>query len=123
MHHLGEAMTEAPTAIRISQDRRDFTLVKADGSAFTLSAELMRVHSPSAEVQGHSPEQRKTVPGKKDVTIEAVKPVGNYAVRIVFSDGHDSGIFSWVYLCELDAEREGKWSRYLAELAQKGLSR
>ena len=85
---------EAPTAIRVSKDRSRFTFVCADGTDFTLPAEMLQVLSPSAEVQGHSPEQRKTVPGKKNVTIDAVKPVGNYAVRIVFSDGHDRGLNS-----------------------------
>ena len=116
-------MTSAPATIRVSKDRSEFVFVGQDGDEFSLSAEMLRVLSPSAEVQGHSPEQRKTVGGKKDVKIEAVTPVGNYAVKIVFSDGHDSGIFTWVYLRELDAESEAKWSAYLEELAEKGLSR
>ncbi|MEO1703554.1 MAG: DUF971 domain-containing protein [Pseudomonadota bacterium] len=116
-------MTSAPATIRVSKDRSDFVFVAHDGGEFTLSAEMLRVMSPSAEVQGHSPEQRKTVAGKKNVKIDGVKPVGNYAVRIVFSDGHDSGLFTWIYLRELDAEREERWSSYLAEIQQCGLSR
>ncbi|MDH3582151.1 MAG: gamma-butyrobetaine hydroxylase-like domain-containing protein, partial [Hyphomicrobiales bacterium] len=82
-----------------------------------------RVNSPSAEVQGHSPDQRKTVGGKKKVLIKTLEPVGNYAVRILFDDGHDTGLYSWSYLAELGAEHEQRWSGYLEELAQKGLSR
>ncbi len=79
--------------------------------------------SPSAEVQGHSPDQRITVPGKRRVTIARVEPVGNYAVRIVFSDGHQSGIYTWVYLHELVMKKDEKWRAYLDELKEKGLSR
>jgi len=81
------------------------------------------VLSPSAEVQGHSPEQRVTVPGKRNVAILRIEPIGNYAVRIVFDDMHDTGIFTWTYLHELGHEREARWNAYLAELGQKGLSR
>lgn len=88
-----------------------------------LSAELLRVLSPSAEVQGHSPEQRVTVPGKRDVTIARVEPVGNYAVRIVFDDFHDSGIYTWAYLHTLGHEKEARWQTYLDELDAKGLAR
>ncbi|MEO0544658.1 MAG: DUF971 domain-containing protein [Pseudomonadota bacterium] len=116
-------MTSAPAKIRVSKDRADFIFVSQDGDEFVLPAEMLRVLSPSAEVQGHSPEQRKIVGGKKDIQIEAVAPVGNYAVRIVFSDGHDTGIFTWEYLRELDADRSERWSTYLAELKERGLSR
>jgi DUF971 family protein len=84
---------------------------------------MLRVLSPSAEVQGHSPEQRVTVPGKRDVAISRIEPVGNYAVRIVFDDRHDTGIFTWTYLRELGEEREERWQAYLDELAEKGLRR
>jgi DUF971 family protein len=84
---------------------------------------MLRVLSPSAEVQGHSPEQRVTVPGKRNVAISRVEPVGNYAVRIVFDDFHDTGIFTWHYLRELGEEKEERWQAYLDELATKGLSR
>jgi len=90
---------------------------------FALSAEMLRVMSPSAEVQGHSPEQRVTVGKKRNVKIKELKPVGNYAVRIVFDDGHDTGLYAWSYLQTLHAEREKRWGEYLSALAQKGLSR
>jgi DUF971 family protein len=88
-----------------------------------LPAEMLRVLSPSAEVQGHSPEQRVIVPGKRNVAISRIEPVGNYAVRIVFDDFHDTGIFTWHYLRELGEEREERWQAYLDELAAKELSR
>ena len=90
---------------------------------FALSAEVLRVMSPSAEVQGHSASQRVTVAKKRKVRISDLKPVGNYAVRIVFDDGHDTGLFTWSYLQTLDREREPRWAEYLSSLAQKGLSR
>ena len=98
------------------------TVTFSDGR-FDLPAEMLRVLSPSAEVQGHSPEQRVTVPGKRDVAIGKIEPVGNYAVRIVFDDRHDTGIFTWTYLKELGVEKETRWQAYLDELAEKGLSR
>ena len=113
----------APTELRVSKDRRLLTVTFPGGRLFELPAEMLRVLSPSAEVQGHSPEQRVTVPGKRDVAIGRVEPVGNYAVRIVFDDRHDTGIFTWSYLEELGAEKEARWQAYLDELAQKGLSR
>jgi ATP-binding protein involved in chromosome partitioning len=90
---------------------------------FTLSAEMLRVMSPSAEVQGHSPEQRVTVGRKRNVKIKELKPVGNYAARIVFDDGHDTGLYAWSYLQTLHTERDKRWAEYLSALAQKGLSR
>jgi ATP-binding protein involved in chromosome partitioning len=98
--------------------------VKFEGAKpFTLSAEMLRVMSPSAEVQGHSPSQRVTVGKKRNVKIRELKPVGNYAVRIVFDDGHDTGLYAWSYLQTLDTERDKRWAEYLSSLAQKGLSR
>ena len=94
-----------------------------DGSSFTLPAEYLRVQSPSAEVQGHGPADRKIVGGKRNVGIERVEPVGNYAVRLVFDDGHATGIYSWAYLHELGREREIRWKTYLDELHAKGLDR
>ena len=88
-----------------------------------LDAELLRVMSPSAEVQGHSPEQRQTVPGKRNVGIMSVDPVGNYAVRITFDDMHATGLYSWAYLHRLGTNRDTLWQDYLDELQQKGLSR
>jgi DUF971 family protein len=112
-----------PTEIRLSKDRKALTVRFDDDAEFNLPAEYLRVLSPSAEVQGHSPQQRKTVPGKKNVSITAVDPVGNYAVRLTFDDGHDTGLFSWSYLRRLGDERERLWADYLNELAAKGLSR
>lgn len=113
----------APTELRVSKDRKQLTVKFPDRPPYELRAEFLRVVSPSAEVQGHSPEQRITVPGKRDVAIMAIDPVGNYAIRIAFDDMHDTGIFSWTYLEELGREKEERWNAYLAELAQKGLSR
>lgn len=113
----------APTELRVSKDRKTLTLTFPAHRPFELSAEFLRVVSPSAEVQGHSPEQRVTVPGKRNVTIMRIEPVGNYAVRIVFDDSHDTGIFTWNYLHQLGHEKDERWSAYLAELEAKGLSR
>ena len=113
----------APKELRVSKDRRTLTVIFPDHEPLVLPAELLRVLSPSAEVQGHSPEQRVTVPGKKDVAISKIDPVGNYAVRITFDDFHDTGIFTWNYLHVLGHEKEARWNAYLAELAEKGLSR
>jgi len=112
-----------PTELRLAKDRRSLRVVFDDGASFDLSAEYLRVTSPSAEVQGHSPAERKTVPGKKDVEIIGVEPVGNYAVKLVFDDLHDTGIYGWNYLYELGAGYERKWQAYLDELSAKGLSR
>lgn len=113
----------APKELRVSKDRRTLTVTFPGHDPFALPAELLRVLSPSAEVQGHSPEQRVTVPGKRGVAITRIDPVGNYAVRITFDDLHDTGIFTWDYLHELGHEKEERWADYLAELEQKGLSR
>lgn len=117
-------MTTAwPKELRVSKDRRSLTIAFDTGETYTLSAELLRVASPSAEVQGHSPEQRVTVPGKMNVEIAKMDPVGNYAVRITFDDMHDTGLFSWDYLIDLGRNRDERWQAYLDELAAKGLSR
>ena len=112
-----------PTELKVSKDRRLLTVTFDEGTRHELPAEMLRVMSPSAEVQGHSPSQRKTVGGKKDVEIMKVDPVGNYAVRIAFDDMHTTGIFSWTYLHELGVEKDARWAAYLSELAEKGLSR
>lgn len=112
-----------PVEIRLKTGHRTLAVTYDDGAAFDIPAEMLRVMSPSAEVQGHSPSERVTVGGKRDVEIRAVEPVGNYAVRLQFSDGHGSGIFTWGYLRRLGADREALWSAYLTELAGKGLSR
>jgi DUF971 family protein len=113
----------APKELRVSKDRRLLTVTFPGHAPFELTAEMLRVLSPSAEVQGHSPEQRVTVPGKRDVAISRIEPVGNYAVRIVFDDLHDTGIFTWNYLHTLGHEKDARWQSYLDELEQKGLSR
>lgn len=113
----------APRELLVSRDRRTLTVTHADGARDELPAEMLRVLSPSAEVQGHSPDQRVTVGGKRDVAIQDIRPIGHYAVRIVFDDGHDSGLFTWRYLATLGAEHEARWSAYLAELEAKGLRR
>jgi DUF971 family protein len=112
-----------PTELRLRKDRKTLTVAFDNGEAFDLAAEYLRVMSPSAEVQGHSPDERKTVGGKSNVAILEVKPIGNYAVRLVFDDMHSTGIYSWDYLLELGREHEAKWQEYLGELAGKGLSR
>lgn len=112
-----------PSEIRLNPEKNALTVKFDDGNAFTYPAEFLRVLSPSAEVQGHSPDQRVTVPGKKDVLVKSIEPVGNYAVRIAFDDGHDTGLYSWSYLHELGTSYEERWQGYLDELEEKGLSR
>jgi DUF971 family protein len=119
-------MTDAstwPTELRLHKDRKALTVVFDNGESHELSAEYLRVKSPSAEVQGHAPEERKLVPGKQNVMILEVHPVGNYAVRLVFDDMHSTGIYSWDYLLDLGRQRPRYWQDYVDELAQKGLSR
>jgi DUF971 family protein len=113
----------APSELRVSKDRKLLTVTFAGRPPYELSAEMLRVLSPSAEVQGHSPEQRVTVPGKRDVAILKIEPVGNYAVRIAFDDFHDTGIFTWSYLDTLCENKESRWQAYLDELREKGMSR
>jgi DUF971 family protein len=112
-----------PTELTLSKDKRVLTIVFEDGVRHMLSAEYLRVMSPSAEVQGHSPDQRKTVGGKQDVAILNIIPVGNYAVRLTFDDMHSTGIFGWDYLDKLGSEHGERWEGYLAELAAKGMKR
>jgi len=116
-------MARWPIEIRLAKDRRTLTIAFDDGVSHALSAEYLRVSSPSAEVQGHSPEERKTVGGKRNVMILNVAAVGNYAVRLTFDDMHSSGIYGWDYLDSLGREREERWAGYLAELAAKGMTR
>jgi DUF971 family protein len=112
-----------PTELRLDKDKRILTVSFDDGKSFTIPAELLRVLSPSAEVQGHSPEQRVTVAGKRNVGIARLEPVGNYAVRIMFTDGHDTGLYVWEYLRQIGEEKEQRWQEYLQDLAAKRLSR
>jgi DUF971 family protein len=115
--------TPWPTEIRLSADKATLNVTFDDGQAFALPAELLRVMSPSAEVQGHSAAQRVTVAGKRGVRIARLEAVGNYAVQIVFSDGHDTGYYRWGYLRDLGEREAAHWAAYEAELAAKGLSR
>ena len=112
-----------PVEIRLAKDRRSLHVAFDDDRAFSLSAELLRVTSPSAEVQGHSEAQRKTVGGKRNVTILSVDPVGNYAVRLGFDDMHATGIYSWAFLRDLGVNAERRFQDYLSDLGAKGLDR
>ncbi len=112
-----------PTELRLKSAERMLTVSFDDGSRFDLPAEFLRVESPSAEVQGHTPAQKRLVHGKRDVAITRVDPVGNYAVRLTFDDGHDSGIYSWTLLHRLGRERETLWQAYLSALTARGLER
>lgn len=112
-----------PTELRLRETGRMLHVALEDGRAFDLPAEYLRVTSPSAEVQGHAPHERKLVPGKSHVAIREIVPTGNYAVRLVFSDGHSTGIYTWTYLATLGAEQHARWQGYLDELAAKGLGR
>jgi DUF971 family protein len=112
-----------PVEIRLPKDRRSLRVAFDDGRTFDLSAELLRVTSPSAEVQGHSEAERKTVGGKRNVTILSVDPVGNYAVRIGFDDMHSTGIYSWAFLRDLGLNAGRRFQDYLDDLQAKGLDR
>lgn len=112
-----------PTELRLSKDKRQLTVAFANSHRFELSAELLRVESPSAEVQGHDPSQKKIIPGKRNVEIIKIEPVGNYAVRIVFDDMHDTGIYSWDVLNRLGSQAEELIAKYEARLDEEGLSR
>ena len=112
-----------PPKLEIAPGGAELGVTFEGAKPFALSAEMLRVMSPSAEVQGHSPEQRVTVGKKRNVKIKELKPVGNYAVRIVFDDGHDTGLYAWSYLQTLHTERDKRWAEYLSALAQKGLGR
>ena len=115
--------TTIPTEIKLHQKSREMELSFADGSHFRLSYEFLRVHSPSAEVRGHGPGQETLQTGKRNVEIAALEPVGNYAVQPFFSDGHDSGIYSWDLLYTLGQNHEPLWADYLARLEAAGASR
>src|SRR3954452_9036155 len=112
-----------PSELRLHKDRRTLTVSFEGGGRVDLPAEYLRVKSPSAEVQGHSAEERKTVPGKRNVAILRVDPVGNYAVRLTFDDMHSTGILAWDYLRHLGLNQPQYWQDYLDELAAKGLTR
>lgn len=112
-----------PAEIRLFRDEGRLEIDYEGSQKFTYSAEYLRVESPSAEVQGHSADQKKIIAGRRHVRIDAIEPVGNYAIRIRFDDKHDTGIYSWSYLHELGSKHKEKWDAYLAALLYRGLSR
>ena len=112
-----------PTEIKLHQKSRQMEITFADGKRFELSYEFLRVYSPSAEVRGHGPGQEVLQAGKKDIEITALEPVGSYAVQPRFSDGHDSGLYSWDYLYEIGMDRDQLWQQYLQRLQAAGVSR
>jgi DUF971 family protein len=118
----GDAM-RWPVELRVDPARTTLTVIFDSGEQFALPAEYLRVESPSAEVQGHSAAQKQIVPGKRQVKIESLEPVGNYASRIRFDDGHDTGLYSWDYLYELGRDQKQKWEAYLSSLRAKRLAR
>ena len=124
---MSDAAARAPRAwpdeLRLRQGGAVLTVSFDNGERHDLPAEYLRVESPSAEVKGHGAGQEVTVPGKRNVTITQIEPVGNYAVRLVFSDGHSTGLYSWDYLARLGREQEHLWAAYLARLEEQGLSR
>ena len=112
-----------PTEIHLHQQSRVLDVEFDDGRKFSMPVEYLRVHSPSAEVRGHGPGQEVLQAGKRAVNIDAIEPVGMYAVKLVFSDGHDTGIYSWEYLYDLGTKQDANWKTYLARLEQSGKSR
>ena len=112
-----------PVALTVHQQSRALEIEFDDGHTFRIPFELMRVYSPSAEVQGHGPGQETLQTGKRDVVIDAIEPVGHYAVKPTFSDGHDTGLFTWDYLYRLGSQQETLLAQYLERLAQAGLDR
>ncbi|MFM6989243.1 MAG: gamma-butyrobetaine hydroxylase-like domain-containing protein [Arenimonas sp.] len=116
-------MSPKPTDIILHRASHTLEVAFDDGSRYRLPCEYLRVESPSAEVQGHSPDQRVWVAGKRDVNIAAIEPMGNYAVVLRFSDGHDTGIYTWSFLKELGEQYDARWVRYLQALADNGLAR
>ncbi len=125
---MSDATTERPAAphpteIRVHKDRASLTVTFDDGNAFLLPAEFLRVESPSAEVKGHGAGQAITLGGKRHVKIKGAEPVGNYAVRLTFDDGHDTGLYSWTLLYRLGRDRETIWRAYLERLKAQGKTR
>jgi DUF971 family protein len=118
-----EPPTPSPTEIKLHQASRVLEISYDDGRTFKLPYEFLRVYSPSAEVRGHGPGQETLQTGKRDVTIVSVEPVGRYAIQPKFSDGHESGIFSWDYLYGIGEDQEALWQRYLDRLAAANASR
>lgn len=112
-----------PVEIRLKKSEKSLLIRFTDGASFTLPAEYLRVYSPSAEIQGHSPAERKLVAGRRQVGIINLEEVGHYALRIIFDDLHDTGLYTWDYLYELGVSQERWWKIYLAELAKSAKSR
>jgi len=112
-----------PTEIKLHQKSRVLEIAFDDGKSFRLPYEFLRVHSPSAEVRGHGPGQEVLQAGKKEVDIARVEPVGSYAIQLCFSDGHETGIYSWDFLYQLGEEQDPMWRRYLERMEQAGASR
>ena len=112
-----------PTDIRLHQQSRKLEIAFATGEVFELSCEFLRVHSPSAEVRGHSPDQATLQLGKQDVNIQAIEPIGNYAVKLVFDDGHETGLYTWDYLYELGSRHDEYWRRYQDAVRAAGAAR
>ncbi len=116
-------MDYTPTEIRLQKKSRQIVIAFDDGNRFELSFEFLRVNSPSAAVKGHGPGQEVLQTGKEHVQVTAIEPVGHYAVRLVFDDGHDTGLYTWKYLYDLGAERDSKWQAYLDRLKAAGYAR
>ena len=116
-------MTPTPTEIRLKKKPRLLVVTFDDGSEFSYSFEYLRVHSPSADVKGHGPGQETLQTGKENVTIDAIEPVGHYAVRLVFDDGHNTGLYTWAYLHELGNDMTVNWQSYLDRLERAGYAR
>lgn len=114
---------ETPVSIQLHKRSRELELAYAGGESYSLSCEYLRVHSPSAEVLGHGPGQEVLQTGKLKVGIDEIKPVGNYAIQLVFDDGHDTGLYSWNYLLELCEQQEQRWQDYLDRIAAAGATR
>src|SRR5258706_16240053 len=112
-----------PTEIKLHQKSRELEIAFNDGKPFHFSCEMLRVYSPSAEVRGHGPGQERMQAGKQNVDIKAIEPVGHYAVKLVFSDGHDTGLYSWDYLYSLGENQPRLWQQYLERLALAGVNR
>jgi len=115
--------TPRPTEIKLHQKSRELEIAFDDDRTFRFSCEFLRVHSPSAEVRGHGPGQETLQIGKKNVEITAIEPVGTYAVKLVFSDGHDTGLYSWDYIHDLGVKQDGYWQTYLSRMTRAAASR
>ncbi len=118
-----DKQTPSPTEIRLTPEKSELHVTFSDGSAVVFTAEYLRVQSPSAEVKGHSPDERKIIGGKRNVKISQIEPIGHYAIRITFNDGHSTGLYSWIYLHELARDHDQLWQDYLQDLDERGLSR